>query len=129
MCLLCLIKLLFFTKLYPFKSFEKGFLFHLKSSFRFRDIQIFVFSSSPLFSTVSHCLRRWSKRNPKVYDVISCLNKNLVTHFAWYLEKEIGWDTEPLSICRELSKEHFYKKTCRKCASKASPRPLFNFSK
>ena len=29
---------------------EKCFLFHLKSSFRSRDIQIFVFSSSPLFS-------------------------------------------------------------------------------
>ena len=31
------------------------FFFHLKSSFRSRDIQVFVFSSSYLFSPVSHC--------------------------------------------------------------------------
>ena len=29
-------------------------LFHLKSSYRFRDIQIFVFPSSPFFLPVSH---------------------------------------------------------------------------
>ena len=34
----------------PFKNCEKCFLFHLKSSFRSRDIQVFVYSSSPLFS-------------------------------------------------------------------------------
>ena len=33
---------------------EKCFLFHLKSSFRSRDIQIFVFPSFPLFLPVSH---------------------------------------------------------------------------
>ena len=32
----------FFTKRQPFKKCEKGFLFHLKSSFRSRDIQIFL---------------------------------------------------------------------------------------
>ena len=32
------------------KIMKNVFLFHLKSSFRSRDIQIFVFSSSPLFS-------------------------------------------------------------------------------
>ena len=59
------------------KNYEKCFLFHLKSSFRSRDIQIFVFPSSPLFLPVSHCFRDWSKINLKVYDVINCLNKNL----------------------------------------------------
>ena len=44
-------------------------LFRLKSSFRSRDIQIFVFPSSPLFLNVGHCFRRWSKINIKVYDV------------------------------------------------------------
>ena len=36
-------------------------LFHLKRSFRFQDIQIFVFLSSPLFLPHSHCLRGWLK--------------------------------------------------------------------
>ena len=31
-----------------FENYEKCFLFHLKSSFRSRDIQIFVFSGFPL---------------------------------------------------------------------------------
>ena len=57
LCPLFFIKFLFFTTWQPFKSYEKCFLFHLKSCFRSRDIQIFVFSSSPYFSAVSHCLR------------------------------------------------------------------------
>ena len=46
---------------------EKSFLFHGKNSFCSRDIQIFVYSSSPLFFPVSHCFRRWFKQNLKVY--------------------------------------------------------------
>ena len=84
------IKFLFFTKWQPFKNCEKCFLFHRNSSFRSRDIQIFVFLSSP----VSHCFRGWSKKNLKIYVVISCLNKNLMTHFVWYLEKKIRCDIE-----------------------------------
>ena len=64
------------------KTMKNVFLFHLKSSFRSRDIQVFVFSSSPLFLPVSHCFRGLSKKNLKVYDVINCLNKNLITHFV-----------------------------------------------
>ena len=72
----------FFTKWQPFKNFEKCFLFHLKSSFRSRDIQFFVFLSFPLFLPVGHCFRGWSKINLKVHDVINCLNKNSITHFV-----------------------------------------------
>ena len=32
------------------------------------------------------------KLNPKVYDVISWLNKNLKTHFVKYLEKDSRFD-------------------------------------
>ena len=35
------------------------------------------------------------------------------------------YDIETLSIHRVLNKEHFYGKPCRKCAPKASHRPLF----
>ena len=53
---------------------------HLKSSFCSQDIQVFL--SSPIFLLASHCFRGGSKKNLKVYDVINCLNKNLLTHFV-----------------------------------------------
>ena len=123
------IKFLFFTKWYPFKNYEKRFLFHLKTSFRSQNIQTFVFSSSPLFSPASHYSGGWSKKNLKVYDVINCLNKNLITHFVWYLEKEIRCDIETLFIDRVLNTEHFNGKIMQKMCTKGSPRSLFNFAK
>ena len=113
----------------PSKTIKNVFLFHLKSSFHSWDIHIFLFSSSPLFFPVSHCFKGWSKKNLKIHYVISCLNKNLISHFVWYLEKEISCDIETFSIDRELNKEHFMQKSCRKCAPKASSRPLLNFAK
>ena len=94
-------------------------LFHLKSSFRAQDIQIFMFLSSLIFSPVSHCFRGWSKKNLKVYDIINCLSKNLTTHFVWYLEKKLRCDTETLSIDRELNKECFYGKMMPKMCTKS----------
>ena len=41
----------------------------------------------------------------------------------------IRYDIETLSIDRVLNKKHFMKKTCRKCASIASPKPLSTFAK
>ena len=78
---------------------KNAFLFHLKSSFCSRDIQIFVFPTSPQFSTLSHWVRGWFNINLEVYDVIICLNKNLIT-FVWYHEKEKTYDIETLSIDR-----------------------------
>ena len=86
----------------------KMFLIDLKSSFCYRDIQIFVFPSSPLFLPVSHCFRGWWKINLKVCDVINCLSKNLITHFVWYLKKKKRYDIETLTIGRVLNKEHLY---------------------
>ena len=57
----------FFTKLYPLNNYEKCFVFYLKCSFCFRDIQIFVFSSSPLFFLVDQksCQKRASKASSR----------------------------------------------------------------
>ena len=118
MCPLCFIKFSFLTKWYLFKNYEKCFLFHLKTFFCCRDIQIFVFSSSPLFSPVQRCLGGWSMINHKVYDVIICLNKNLRTHFAWYLGKEKRYGTETLPIDRVLNKAHVYGKIMQKMCTK-----------
>ena len=119
------IKFLFLTKWEPFKNYEKCSLFHLKSSFCSRDIQIFVFLSSPLFLPVSHCFRGWWKINLKVCDVINCLNKNLITHFVWYLKKEKRYDIETLSIDRVLNKEHFYWKTMQKMCTRGYSQTSF----
>ena len=49
---------------------------------------------------------------------------------VWCFKKEKRYDVETLSIDRVLNKEHFYGKNAhRKCALKASPRPLFYFGK
>ena len=101
-------QILIFYQMIALQNLWKLFLFHLKSSFHFRDIQISAFLSSPLFFLpVRHCFRGWSRKNLKVYDAINCLNKILITHFVWYLEKEITCDIETLSTDRDVTKEHF----------------------
>ena len=112
---------------YSLNNYEKYFLFHIKSSFLFWDIQVFVFLSFPLSFPVSYWLKWRSKRNIKVYDVRNCLNKNLVTHFAWYLEKKKRYDIETLSIHRVLSKGYFYGKIMQKMCTKIYSKAPFNF--
>ena len=127
MCLLVFKKFLFFTKWWPFKNYERSFFIYLKSSFRSRDIRIFVFSLSPFFLPVSYCLRAWSKINLKVYDVINCLNKNLITHFVWYLEKERRYDIETLAIDTVLNTEYFCWKSMQKMCTKSQSQTPFLF--
>ena len=76
--------------IFDFKNYKKSFLYHLKISFHSRDIQICVFQSSPLVLPFSHFFGGCLKINLRVYDVINYLNKNLLTHFVWYLEKKKG---------------------------------------
>ena len=119
LCPLFLIKFLFSTKWYPFKNYEKCFLFHPESSFRSWDIHVFVSPSLPLFLSVSHCVRGCLKINLKVYDVINCPNMNLITHFVWYLGKEKRYDIETLTIDTVLNKEHFCGKIMQKMCTKS----------
>ena len=83
-----------------------------------QDIQVFVFPSSPLEPPVSHCSSRWLKIN----DWRNQLTKQKLKNIVWYLEKEIRPDIETWSNGWDI----FVEKVCRKCARKASPRPLFN---
>ena len=57
----------------------------LFSFLRYSDICISFFTS---FSVCQPLLLRLFKDKSKVYDVINYLNKNLLTHFVWYLEKD-----------------------------------------
>ena len=100
------------------------FLFHLKSSFCSRDIQMFVFQSSPFFHPVSHCFRGWSNRNLIVCEIINCLNKNLITYFSWYLGKEKRYDIETLPTDRVLNKTFLWKNHAENVHQTLVPDPL-----
>ena len=103
----------------PSKIIKKCFLFHLKNSFHSWDIQIFVYWSSHLLFHGCHCFRGWLKKKIQICDVITCLNEDLITHFVWYLEKDIRCDIETLSIDRVLNTEHFYVKIMQKMCTKS----------
>ena len=75
--------------------------------------------SSKITIKAPECVRGCLKINLKVYDVINCLNMNLVTHFVWYLGKEKRYDIETLSTDRVLNKEHFYGKIIHKMGTKS----------
>ena len=74
------------------------FLFHLKSSLRSQDIQIFVFLT--LFFSLSAIALEVDPRKILNLDVINCLNKNLITHFFDIFEKKVRCDIETFSIDR-----------------------------
>ena len=99
-----------------------------KKLFLFRDIQIFVFPSFPLFLPVSVIALELDPRwILKVHDVINCLNKNLIRHFVWYLGKEKRYGIETLSIDRVLNEERFYGKIMQKIIAKSLPQTPFLF--
>ena len=125
---LCLLFFIFSPNCSPYK-FWKMYFIHIKCCFRPQDIQVFVFLSSPLFFSVGHYFREWMKINLKVFAVMNCLNKNLVTHFVWYLEKGKRYGIETLSTERvfNLIWKIWLEKLFRKRAPKGSPRPPFDF--
>ena len=96
----------------------KMFFISSKKLFSFSRYAIFCISVFPFFLSVSHCFRGWSKINIKVCDIINCLNKNLITHFVWYLKKEKGYDIETLSIDIVLNEKHFYSKIIQKICTR-----------
>ena len=57
--------------------------------------------------------------NIKVYGVINCLNKNLMSYFVWYLQKEERNDIGAFSVDRVSNKEHFYGKIIQKICTKS----------
>ena len=97
-----------------------------KKLFSFSKYSNLCISVLALFSPVGHCFKGWSKTNFKVYDVNNCLNRNLITHFGWYLEKKIRYAIET-SIDRIFDITYFHGNIMQKKCYKASPRPRFNF--
>ena len=104
----------------PSKTRKNVFYFIQKALFVL-EIFNFLYFRLLLFFPLSAIILGWFKKNLKVYDIINCLCKNLITHLAWYLEKEIRCDTETLSIDTESNKEHFHGKIMQKMCTKCSP--------
>ena len=111
------LKIIFHQMIAPQKLW-KMFFISSKKLFSLKIFKFLYFHFPPLFLPVSHCLRAWSKINLKVHDAINCLNKNSITHFVWYLEKERRYDIETLVIDTVLNKEHFCRKIMRKMCTK-----------
>ena len=63
--------------------------------------------------------------NLKVYDIINCLNKMLLTHSLWYRDKEKRYDIETLSNDGVLNKEYVYETIMQKIYTKTSHRSSF----
>ena len=79
----------------------------------------FLYICPSLFFALSAIALEIDSRKMLVYDVVNCLNKNLNTHYVWYLEKEIRCDIGTLSIDRVLNAEHFYGKIMQKMCTKS----------
>ena len=77
-------KLFYLLQWKPFKDCEKCFLFHLESSFRSEDIQIFIFT---FWSCRKKRLDWKDKVIFKIYDVTAWLTNNYNPHIAQYLTK------------------------------------------
>ena len=117
----CVCYFSFFHQMIPLNNYEKCSLFHVKSFFPFQDNQIFLFLSPTLFFPIGDCFIGWSKRNLQVYEVINCLNKNLIIHFVWYVEKEKRYEHFllcQLTIDIILNKEHLYGKLMQRISTK-----------
>ena len=84
----CVCYFSFFHQMTALKQLWKMLFISSEKLYSFSRYSNFYFSIFPSFFPVSHWLRGWSKRNLKIYNVSNCLNKNLITHFVWYLEKE-----------------------------------------
>ena len=115
----------FFHQMIDLQKLWKTLFSYYKKLFSLLRYSNFCISVLASFSTCQPLFRGWSKINLKVHDMISCLNKNLITHFVWYLENEKRCDTETLSVEYQI-KIIFKEKSCKNCAAKASPGLFYN---
>ena len=109
-----------FHQIIALQKLWKMFFISSKNLFSFLQYSNFcIFVLSSLFFPVSHCFKGWFKKNLKVHDVIHSLNKDLITHYVWYLEEEISCDIETLFTDRVLNTEHFHGKIMQKMCTKS----------
>ena len=120
-CVCYFVPICFSRQMIALQKLWKVFFISSKKLFsflRYWHFYIFVF---PSFSSCQPLI------NLKVYDIINCLNKILITYFVWYLEKKKKYDIETLLIDwvlnvvidRVLNKVHFYGTVMQKMCSKS----------
>ena len=100
-------QIFFFHQMIALQDLWKLFFISSKKLFLFLRYSNFSISVFPSSSPCQTLLKRLIEDNLKVYDIINCLNKNLIIHFVWYLEKEKRYGIETLFIDRVLNKEQF----------------------
>ena len=118
------INLIYLLKWKPFKNDEKCFLFHLKSSFRSRDIWIFV-------------LNFWSCRENGLIRKIRLISKFMTSqpgyqtstiHILPNISRSKGKQSMKFGQVIEYNKRNIsLQKSCRKWGRETSSRPLFVF--
>ena len=110
----------------PSKNDENSFLFHLKSSFRSRDIRIFVFT----FYTLQKIGR--IRNQSKITKFVTSqpgkqtIRKHIITNISR------SNDNQPMKFSQSIElnmKSIFLEKACRKWCRKTTSRPLFVFLK
>ena len=108
-----------------FKSNEKCFLFHIKSSSRFQDIQVFI-------TTFWSCSKNGliKKINFKIHDVTTWFTNNCNAHILINISQNKGNQTKKSGQLIEYNKRNiFLQKLCEKWGRETSSRPLFVFTK
>ena len=98
-----------FNQMIALQKLWKMFFISSKKLFSFSRYSSFCISVFPSFLPVSHCFTGWSNINLMVCDIINWLNKNLITHFVWYLGKEKRYDIETFSVDRVFKKTFLWK--------------------
>ena len=113
------IKFLFFHQMIALQKLSKMLSISFKKLFSLSRYWYFCISVLRSFSTcrVGLCFWGWSKINLKVHDIMNCVNKNSITRFVWYLEKEKRYGIKTLSIDGVSDKKHFYRKIMQKMYS------------
>ena len=81
-----------FHQMVALQKLWKMFFTSSKKLFSFSRYSNFCISTFPSSSPCQPLLESLIQHNLKVYDVINCLNKNLITHFVWYLEEKKRYD-------------------------------------
>ena len=108
-----------FHQMIAVQKLWKMFFVSSKKALFVLEIFKFLYIRPSLFFALSAIALEIDSRKMLVYDIINCLNKNLNTHYVWYLEKEIRCDIGTLSIDRVLNTEHFYGKIMQKMCTKS----------
>ena len=114
-------KLFYLLQWKAFQKDEKCFLFHLKNSFRFQDIYIFVLA---FHSTRNNLIR---KVNFKIYHVTAWLTNNYNTPLPNISQSKDNQTMKFGQFIEYSMRNNFLQKSCIKWGRKTIPSPLMVF--